>query len=148
MDRMLSEYGMKLYTYGLQTLEITGRLTPANQKKLFQACRDADLWMELQRENQVLYEKTLPTLFPSPAWTRLLKVDKQINRITMKLLSNARLYGWTPLGRSIILRCAAMPKNRMDDPLEGILVQNEQRMRPIIITIDPMEEVLSAYERE
>ena len=37
MDRMLSEYGMKLYTYGLQTLEITGRLTPANQKKLFQA---------------------------------------------------------------------------------------------------------------
>ena len=39
-------------------------------------------------------------------------------------------------------------KNKTEDPLEDILVQNEQRMHPIIITVDPMEEVLSAYERE
>ena len=121
MDRILSEYAMKLYASGLQALDITGKLTPANQKKLFQACRDADLWMKLQLENQGLYEKTLPTPFPSPAWTRMLKVDKQINRLTMKLLKNARLYGWTPLGRSIILHNTEKPEKKMEGEANEIL---------------------------
>ena len=151
MDKQLTEYGKTLYSTGLQVLELSGKNTSANQKKLMTACRDAERWIALQEESRRLYEATIRTPYPSSAWMKLLKIDKQLTKLACKFLMNARMYGWTPLARCIIrqhLRKTALHEDGMIDPLEGILSQNERRMKPEEIVDDPMEEVLAKYEHE
>ena len=151
MEKQMSEYGKTLYASGLQVLELSGKNTSTNQKKLMTACRDAERWVALQKENQRLYEETISTPYPSPAWMNLLKIDKQLTKLACKFLINAQMYGWTPLARCIIrqhLRKAAVREDVITDPLEAILAKNEQEMRPEESIEDPMEEVLSKYEYE
>lgn len=136
-----------LYEVGLSHLEALHKDTASEKKALLSACRDADKWASLCAESSALYESTLRTEYPSAAWKKLLKVDKQVCRLTSRLLINARRFGWTPLARSILRQRAAMLMvTDEDDPLEVNLAENEKMMKQPEMEVDPMEEVLSAYE--
>lgn len=148
MSEPMGECSAKLYAIGLQALEMKGNSSAANRRKLLRACHDVDRWTALQRENCEVYERTISTSYPSRYWLRMLRIDKELTKLTKKLLISARMYGWTPLGRSVIRRrqvLLAAPED-VDDPMERILSHYERRMKAVINSTDPMEEVLSSYD--
>ena len=136
-----------LYAVGLFYLRSRQKDTAVERKKLLSACADADRLIVLCSESSKLYERTLCTEYPSPDWTRLLRVDKQICQLSSRFLINTRYYGWTPLARSILIRHAAIQAaHDEDDPLEMILTANEKKLKQPILEADPLEEVLSIHE--
>ena len=145
--KKLTKYTERLYEFGLSNLKAQQKDTAIERKSLRQACRDVDRWRSLCSESSELYESTLCTEYPSAAWKTLLQLDKQICSLTVRLLKNARRYGWTPLARSILkLWVVVVNPPKEEDPLESILSANERRMKKPILEADPMEEVLTAHE--
>ncbi len=98
----LSDHAAELYDIGLYYLQALQLDDDLNRQKLLNACREADLWIKLSVESSPLYEETLHTEYPSPAWNALLRIDRQINSLASRFQSNARQYGWTPLARCLL----------------------------------------------
>ena len=145
----LTEHAAELYKVGLRSIQAMKCDNAKERRKLLTACRNVDKLNSLWDENHELVMSTISTMYPSPAWTQFLRIDKEITRLTLCLLMNARRYGWTPMARSIIYRRALSQthhKPDQPDPLETMLRENEERMRQPELIHDPMEEVLSAYE--
>ena len=139
-----------LYEIGMKRLSELHRDNAAQRRKLLTACKDVDRLETLCSENKELYASTLSTAYPSPDWSRLLKIDRQVNVLTLRLIANARAYGWTPMSRSVHRRRMLLQAHSeigIRDRMEEILVANERSMRQPELEDDPMEEVLSRHEQ-
>lgn len=139
-----------LYEIGLKRLSELHRDNAAERRKLLTACKDVEKLGTLCAENEELYASTLSTAYPSPNWSRLLKIDKQVTVLTLRLIANARAYGWTPMSRSVHHRRMCLQAHseiETHDRMEEVLAANERNMRQPKLVDDLMEEVLSRYEQ-
>ena len=139
-----------LYEIGMKRLSELHCDNAAERRKLLTACKDVDKLETLCAENEELYASTLSTVYPSPNWTRLLKINKQVTMLTLRLIANARAYGWTPMSRSVHHRRMALQAHvgtETHDRMEEILVADDRNMRQPELKDDPMEEVLSRSEQ-
>lgn len=139
-----------LYEIGMKRLSELRRDNASERRKLLTACKDVDRLETLCAETRELYASTLSTAYPSPGWARLLKIDKQVTMLTLRLIANARAYGWTPMSRSAHHRRMCLQAHSeivTHDKMEEILVANERSMQQPELEADPMEEVLSRYEQ-
>ncbi len=146
----LTPHTEMLYEMGVKRLSELHRDNAAQRRKLLIACKNVDRLETLCSKNKELYASTLSTVYPSPDWTRLLKIDKQVTMLTLRLIANARAYGWTPMSRSAHHRQMCLQGHsgiEIRDRMEEILVVNERSMRQPELENDPMEEVLSRYEQ-
>ena len=140
-----------LHTQGIRVLYVFGMDTPENQAKLVEACRNVESIEKTELYLKDLIEACALAAFTSKVWQDAQKLLNGLYQRTRKLQLHAREFGWSPLGRVLLIekyRCLKLRDQKdvlENDPMERLLLESctLDMTPPDPVEPDPMELILN-----